>query len=1160
MGIDDISITEASNPSGTGSANPSTVIIGNTTLLTVTVIPGASPTSTGLAVTGDLSSIGGSASQPFYDNGTNGDVTSGDNTFSFNATVDNSTPQGVKTIPISITDAQARNGSTSITLTATITPPALTISQVYGGGGNSGAPLDHDFIELYNPGSTEFLLDGWSVQYASSSGSSWQVTPLTGFIQPGGHFLVQENGGSNGVPLPEPDVIGGISMSGTNGKVALVNGTSSLSGTCPIPAAEVYDFVGYGSANCYEGSGAAPGLSNTTAATRLAGGATDTDVNADDFTAGSPDPHNSGKPTGMGVAIPSCVPAGGSTLLTVIVTPGYTPPSTGLTVTGDLTSIGGAASQTFYDDGSNGDVVPGDDTFSFQTTISGALSEGAYTIPITIADDQTRTASASVVVTVPASVVTPIHGIQGAGSLSPEDGNTVTTEGVVTAVKYNGFYLQTPDADIDADPNTSEGIFVFTSSTPSVALGDYLQVTGTVDDYIPSADPASPPLTEISGFATWCTFSTGNPLPAPITITAAQTDPSGGLDQLEPFEGMRVRFPSLTVVHGTEGSVNETDATSSSNGLFYAVVTGVGRTFREPGIEDLDFPVPGAPCCIPHFDENPERLRIDSDALVGAPTLDVTAGATLTDMTGVMDFAYRTWTVLPDPTSPTTITGNVTATPVRAALPSEFTVSSFNLERFFDTVNDPDTDDPVLTPTAFDHRLQKASLAIRNVLRTPDILGIVEIENLSTLQALASRISTDAIAASQPDPQYTAYLEEGNDIGGIDVGLLVKGGGRVTVLSVTQVGKTDTFTNPTTSSEDLIWDRPPLVLEALVNPPVGDPFPITVIVNHFRSLSGIDDPSGGERVRAKRNAGGEWLANYVQSRLTINPDERIVLVGDFNAYQFNDGYVDVMGAVQGSPAPADQVLQASADLIDPDLTNLVNLLPSTERYSFLFEGNAQVLDHVLLSPAALPFSAGMEYARNNADFPEIYRNDFTRPERISDHDAPVAYFRFPAAVTATKSVSGEFRGTGTVVYTVVLTNNGGGDQMDNPGNEFEDQLDVHLLHLVSAEADSGTAIADPSTNLVTWNGAIPSGTSVTITITATVDSRAVGGTVENEGILHFDQNGDGTNESVISSVPGSGGTGPTAFAVTNDIPAVSPLGLALLALILALGGMVAIKR
>jgi predicted extracellular nuclease len=132
----------------------------------------------------------------------------------------------------------------------------------------------------------------------------------------------------------------------------------------------------------------------------------------------------------------------------------------------------------------------------------------------------------------------------------------------------------------------------------------------------------------------------------------------------------------------------------------------------------------------------------------------------------------------------------------------------------------------------------------------------------------------------------------------------------------------------------------------------------------------------------------------VQERQTKNPSERIILLGDFNAYQFNDGIVDVIGAIEGKPAGKDEVMNPSEDLVNPDMTNLVNLIKADQRYSYTFDGNAQVLDHILINEAMKKYLKAFGYVRLNADFPAIYRNDDTRVERFSDHDAAVAYFTF----------------------------------------------------------------------------------------------------------------------------------------------------------------------
>jgi predicted extracellular nuclease len=195
---------------------------------------------------------------------------------------------------------------------------SLVVSEVYGGGGNSGATYSNDFIELQNVGSAAAsLATGYSVQYISAApgtSTTWGVTtlPTTASVPTGGHFLIQEAaGGTAAQPLPAPDATGTINMSGTSGTVALVKGTAAL--TCKTAAdcasdSAVVDLVGYGTAAIYEGPPAnppmtpasdAPALTNMTSAQRAASGA-DTDNNGVDFTAATPTPTNSGTTGGGG--------------------------------------------------------------------------------------------------------------------------------------------------------------------------------------------------------------------------------------------------------------------------------------------------------------------------------------------------------------------------------------------------------------------------------------------------------------------------------------------------------------------------------------------------------------------------------------------------------------------------------------------------------------------------------------------------------------------------------------------------------------------------------------------------------------------------------------------------------------------------------------------
>jgi hypothetical protein len=160
-------------------------------------------------------------------------------------------------------------------------------------------------------------------------------------------------------------------------------------------------------------------------------------------------------------------------------------------------------------------------------------------------------------------------------------------------------------------------------------------------------------------------------------------------------------------------------------------------------------------------------------------------------------------------------------------------------------------------------------------------------------------------------------------------------------------------------------------------------------MNHLRSLIDIENPINGSFVRAKRRAQAEYMAGLVQQRQSLG--EYVMVMGDFNAFEFNDGYVDVMGTIAGSPSPSNNVVAASADLVDPNLVNLIETLPAQERYTYVFAGTAQALDHMLVSQGLRSHVRLFLYVRKNADFPESLRNDPESPERISDHDAAMAY-------------------------------------------------------------------------------------------------------------------------------------------------------------------------
>ena len=220
-----------------------------------------------------------------------------------------------------------------------------------------------------------------------------------------------------------------------------------------------------------------------------------------------------------------------------------------------------------------------------------------------------------------------------------------------------------------------------------------------------------------------------------------------------------------------------------------------------------------------------------------------------------------------------------------------------------------------------------------------------------------------------------------------------------------QAANCNTFIDPNSGLPALLNDRPPLVLEATVDAATLNPRKVFVIVNHLRSFIDIELVAGeGPRVRAKRKAQAEFLADLLQDLQTDNPGTAVISIGDYNAYQFNDGYTDPVSVIKGTPTADDEmVVDASPDLVNPDFINLTDTLPADQRYSFIFEGTPQAIDHFIVNTVANSFLQRYHIARNNADFPEgpLFAGNATRPERNSDHDMPVGYFKFPKAATTT---------------------------------------------------------------------------------------------------------------------------------------------------------------
>ncbi len=469
-----LTVLAPSNPTGVGLANPATAQAGTTTLLTIAVTPGGNPTSTNLGVTVNLSSIGGSATQAFFDDATNGDVTAGDNTFSFRATIAAGTSAGTRGLNATITDGQARNGTTSITLTVTAAPtnPTITTSAnpnlttagsqtvlavavTPGANPTSTAiAVQVDLQAIGGSATQAFLDDGangdalagdniFSFRATIAGGTSAGAKTLPVMVMDGqartasGSIAVTISVGTTGpvaagtaTPssvLPGAQTLIAVTITpGSNPASTGITGRVDLTGLGGSATQALFDDGSNGDATASDGvysfratvaggiSAGVKSLPISVADAQSRTGSTSLTVTV------LPPPSN---PTAVGAANPAMVAVAGTSLLTVTVTPGNNPTSTGLTVTGNLTAIGGSATQAFRDDGMMGDVTASDRVFSFNATVPAATAPGVKSLPVTVTDTQVRTGSGTITLTVnPASVTCGNHALEGGEQC--DDGNT----------------------------------------------------------------------------------------------------------------------------------------------------------------------------------------------------------------------------------------------------------------------------------------------------------------------------------------------------------------------------------------------------------------------------------------------------------------------------------------------------------------------------------------------------------------------------------------------------------------------------------------------------------------------------------------------------------------------------------------------------------------
>ncbi len=585
--------------------------------------------------------------------------------------------------------------------------------------------------------------------------------------------------------------------------------------------------------------------------------------------------------------------------------------------------------------------------------------------------------------TQPATGVTAIASVQGSGSISPMLGRSVIVRGVVTAMRHDGFFLQTPDTERDLDPATSEGLFVFTTSSTGLVRGQIVEVSGMVRElaYHSGARELSTTTVQANRVTP---IATGNKQPNPILLNASILRPDRSISMQERYEGMRVSVPRMTVVSPTEGRIDDTSATTVSDGRFYGVAYGTSRPFVEAGLSD----------------GNPERLQVDTLGQVGAVALSVDVGDDIAGLVGVLIQGAQSFTLLPDLAAKTKIVSAAAPRPVSVRLASDFTIGNFNARRFFDDVDDSSIDEPVLMSDVYTMRLAKTANTICAYARNPDILGIAEVENLTVLSDLAESVNSRAgnvlfPGACSTNPGYRAVMAKSN-LGFLISNTTVRPGiPRVQVLSVMEQGRSAMFRKVDGTSEAL-FEQAPLLLRAQLNAADGSSETVTVIVNQMLSKVVTENdgqsPHGGtahaDYVRNKRRAQMHFLSTLLRARQIANSRERIVAMGGFESSEFDDGRDDLMGVVTG-------LKKGRAGLFP--MTNMTLLMPKEQRYSVTREGNAAAVDHILVNRAMLDgrYKLRAEFARINADFGEDNSSDFSVPMRVSEHDAVVLYLTRP---------------------------------------------------------------------------------------------------------------------------------------------------------------------
>ena len=603
-------------------------------------------------------------------------------------------------------------------------------------------------------------------------------------------------------------------------------------------------------------------------------------------------------------------------------------------------------------------TAPGDFFWSIpaQSSFGAVCAEQVFGTDAAINDN---TPSAAHVASPP---VLRICKIQGAGHISPHEGEQVATRGIVTAVARNGFYFQ--DATGDGDERTSDGMFVFTKNAPKVSIGDEVQVTGTVIEYIPGgAATNNLSITEFSQPDRIKIVSTGNPIPAPVAIGAADRRPptrvidndnfaifdpaEDGIDFYESLEGMLVE-------------VQDAVAISPANRFGEIVVladAGARQQLNSRGGLNLTSET-----------LHPQRIQLDDSLLPGAmPAAQV--GDALGDVRGPVSYRFGNFEVLVLTKPAVESAGLVPETTALVSTAQHLTVGSFNVFNL-----DPNDDDK--SADLADGQFAAIADQIVHRLGAPDVLALQEVQDNSgaandgttSADQTAQTLIAAVAAAGGPRYEYADVAppdgaDGGQPGGNIRVAYLYQPGRVALIGSVERIEDTDgddAFRNsrkPLKAAFDFKGTK------------------LTVINCHFSSKSGSPPLFG--RIQPTTNGGlpkrlaqAAFIHDLVAELLAADPNANIVVLGDFNECPFP------LDPVQ--PPPGD-VLQTLAGT-PPLLFNLGDAVDGDLAYSYNFQGISQQLDHLLVSSALITIQPEFDHVHVNTEF----------PNQASDHDPILA--------------------------------------------------------------------------------------------------------------------------------------------------------------------------